>query len=94
MLLYGDWGHVPGEEEGRWAGIKEASVAVKCPETAMPQGREHILSGNLRPCEVMQRSPEYTGRSLECCSTLGSIQSTLGILSWASSAKILGASPS
>lgn len=43
--------------KGAGPGIKEASVAVKCPETAMPQGREHIWSGNLRPREVMQRPP-------------------------------------
>ncbi len=54
-----------GRRKGGGPGIKEASVAVKCPETAMPQGREHMLSGNLRPSGVMQRPPECTGRSRE-----------------------------
>jgi len=40
VLLCGVWGRVPGENGGFWAGGKEALVAVRCPQTDVPQGEK------------------------------------------------------
>ena len=40
VLLCGVWGRIPGENGGFWAGGKEALVAVRCPQTDVPQGEK------------------------------------------------------